>query len=133
MNNSFVSGSKLFRAGDKLASVLKSHQLLEMRIGETEIKYSDQGLSDMFAEIKDLVQKCLAEEASARISARDVLDHDFLKRDLTPTVKDMVILPSNVMLLMHILKDQITDEERKGKAFNLAVGGKLLLSLFLQK
>lgn len=99
-----------------MASVLKSHQLLEMRIGETEIRYSQQGQADLFAEIKDLILGCLTEDASDRLSARDVLDHDFLKHSLSPSLKDLTILPSNVMMLMDILKDQILDEdERKGK------------------
>ncbi len=34
-----ATGSKLFRAGDKLASVLRPQQLLEMRSGETEVTF----------------------------------------------------------------------------------------------
>ena len=52
-----ISGRKMFSASDKMASVLRPLQLLEMRIGETEIKYHDASKQKFFADAKDLIQK----------------------------------------------------------------------------
>ncbi len=38
----FFSGRKMFSATDKMANVLKPLQLLEMKLGPTEIKYHEQ-------------------------------------------------------------------------------------------
>ena len=52
-----LSGAKTFSATDKMASVLKPHQLLEMRMGSTEIKYDELGQQTFFTHAKDLILK----------------------------------------------------------------------------
>ena len=47
-----LTGRKLFQAGDKLASVLRPAQLLEMKLGDTEAMWAEQGCGDMFSEVK---------------------------------------------------------------------------------
>ena len=47
-----LTGRKLFQAGDKLASVLRPAQLLEMKLGDTEAVWAEQGCGDMFSEVK---------------------------------------------------------------------------------
>ena len=51
------SGSKMFSATDKMASVLKPHQLLEMRLGSTEMQYHENGHQNFFNDAKDLIIK----------------------------------------------------------------------------
>ena len=52
-----ISGRKMFSASDKMATVLRPLQLLEMRIGETEIKYHDSSKLRFFQDAKDLIQR----------------------------------------------------------------------------
>ncbi len=52
-----LTGSKLFSATDKMASVLKPRQLLEMKIGEAEIRYDGLGEQQFFQDAKDLITK----------------------------------------------------------------------------
>ena len=52
-----VSGTKMFSATDKMASVLRPHQLLEMRLGTTEMKYEEAGELTFFNDAKDLINK----------------------------------------------------------------------------
>jgi len=52
-----LSGTKLFSATDKMASVLKPHQLLEMRLGSTEMRYDELLQPKFFADAKDLILK----------------------------------------------------------------------------
>ena len=52
-----LSGSKMFSATDKMASVLKPHQLLEMRLGATEMNYDNLGEQSFFSDAKDLIMK----------------------------------------------------------------------------
>ena len=52
-----VSGTKMFSATDKMASVLRPHQLLEMRLGTTEMRYDEAGLLAFFNDAKDLINK----------------------------------------------------------------------------
>ena len=47
-----LTGRKLIQAGDKLASVLRPAQLLEMKLGDTEAVWVEQGCGDMFSEVK---------------------------------------------------------------------------------
>ena len=112
-----VTGSKLFRTGDKLASVLKPRQLLEMRIGETEIKYCEKSEGDLFAQIKDLVFQCLADNPEDRPSAEKALEHPFCSMALKPSVKDLALLPSTVLRITDILRDKenANEEDVKGK------------------
>ena len=115
-----VTGSKLFRdTGDKLLSVLRPLQLVEMRIGECEVKYSDDNKIEIFKEMKDLICQCLNDDPNDRITAEGALNHGFLKRKLIPTVVDMTILPSNILMLMDILKGS-DRSELDGNDVNLA-------------
>ena len=59
---------------------------------------------EIFNEMKDLICQCLADEPNERITAEAALNHTFLTRKLIPTVVDMTILPSNILMLMDILK-----------------------------
>ena len=52
-----LSGTKMFSATDKMASVLKPHQLLEMRLGATEMQYDEKGHQTFFSDAKDLIMK----------------------------------------------------------------------------
>ena len=52
-----LSGTKMFSATDKMASVLKPHQLVEMRMGFTEMKYDENGLQSFYVDAKDLILK----------------------------------------------------------------------------
>jgi len=102
-----VSGTKMFSATDKMASVLRPHQLLEMRLGTTEMKYEEAGELTFFNDAKDLINKCLHEDPSCRIRANDALNHPFFKdHDLMPTTKDMVLLPSHILQLYNVFKDE---------------------------
>lgn len=103
----------MFRAGDKFASVLKPLQLLEMRVGETEIEYAEKNHSEVFEAAKSLIKECLREDPRKRISAKDALNHDLITNfaSLRPTVKDLSILPSNVLLLSDALKG--AEDEQK--------------------
>lgn len=47
-----TTGHKLFQAGDKLASVLRPAQLLEMKLGDTEAVWAAQGLGELFNQVK---------------------------------------------------------------------------------
>jgi len=102
-----LSGTKMFSATDKMASVLKPHQLLEMRLGSTEMRYDEAGLLVFFNDAKDLIIKCLNENPASRIEAHDALNHSFFKdHDLMPTTKDMVLLPSHILQLYNVFKDE---------------------------
>jgi hypothetical protein len=52
-----LSGTKMFSATDKMASVLKPHQLIEMRMGSTEIRYDELGQQLFYTHAKDLIKK----------------------------------------------------------------------------
>ena len=47
-----ATGHKLFQAGDKLASVLRPAQLLEMKLGDTEAVWAGRGLGALFSQLK---------------------------------------------------------------------------------
>ena len=47
-----TTGRKLFQAGDKLASVLRPAQLLEMKLGDTEAVWAAQGQGELFNQVK---------------------------------------------------------------------------------
>jgi len=102
-----LSGTKMFSATDKMASVLRPHQLLEMRMGTTEMRYEESGLLAFYKDAKDLIIKCLSEDPTSRIGAHDALNHSFFKdHDLMPTTKDMVLLPSHILQLYNVFKDE---------------------------
>ena len=52
-----LSGTKMFSATDKMATVLKPHQLVEMRLGSTEIKYHEIKQDTFFKNAKDLISR----------------------------------------------------------------------------
>ena len=47
-----TTGRKLFQVGDKLASVLRPAQLLEMKLGDTEAVWAAQGQGELFNHVK---------------------------------------------------------------------------------
>jgi serine/threonine protein kinase len=49
---------------------------------------------------------CLAEDPTDRISAKAALTHQFFsEHELLPTLKDMVLLPTNVLRLLNVFDD----------------------------
>ena len=51
--------------------------------------------------------RCLSEDPTSRIGAHDALNHSFFKdHDLMPTTKDMVLLPSHILQLYNVFKDE---------------------------
>ena len=47
------------------------------------------------------------ENPASRIEAHDALNHSFFKdHDLMPTTKDMVLLPSHILQLYNVFKDE---------------------------
>ena len=51
-----LTGRKMFSATDKMASILKPHQLLEMKLGPTEIKYDEMDQLGFFGNARDLIR-----------------------------------------------------------------------------
>ncbi|TRY62784.1 hypothetical protein TCAL_00388 [Tigriopus californicus] len=101
-----VTGSKLIRAGDKLVNVLRPAQVMEMRIGEAEMRLSDHHQEALYEAVKDLITRCLDDDPDTRISSHQALQHDFLMFRTMPKIKEMVLLPSNILMLTDILKDK---------------------------
>jgi len=60
----------MFSVTDKMASVLKPLQLLEMKLGATEIKYDERNQLTFFLHAKDLIQvkSNLVEGLSSKVS-----------------------------------------------------------------
>lgn len=52
-----LTGRKMFSVSDKMAAILKPLQLLEMRIGRTEVKYDELNQQRFFADAKSLIQR----------------------------------------------------------------------------
>ena len=51
--------------------------------------------------------RCLAEDPQTRISARVAMDHPFFTdHSLMPSTKDMVILPSHILQLYNVFKNE---------------------------
>ena len=89
-----LSGHKLYQTGDKLATVLRPSQLLEMKLGNTEITWSDRGERQTFLLIKDLILKCINESPSDRITAAEALGHQLFELYLEPSTSESVLLQS---------------------------------------
>jgi len=89
-----ILGRKLFRAGDRLASVLSPHQLIEMRFGEMrDCLAADYSLSDL----QDMLVRCLDPDPSSRISAAEALKHPGLRIAPPLSRQDNILLPSPVL------------------------------------
>ena len=50
--------------------------------------------------------RCLTDEPEERITSKDALKHPLFQYELKPSVRDMAILPSNVLRLIDILGDE---------------------------
>ena len=89
-----MTGRKLFQSGDKLASVLRPSQLLEMKLGDTESVWAGQGAGDMFRLFKDLILQCIKTDSRQRITAEKALTHPLFLETPEPTMRDLFLLPS---------------------------------------
>ena len=130
----------MFSATDKMATVLKPHQLVEMRLGSTEIKYNESQQDTFFKDAKNLISRyvhpdqlwsainfdqllpfrCLDEDPFLRCTASEALNHPFFQNHvLMPTTKDMVILPSHILQLYNVFKDEKYKDpkELEGKSY----------------
>ena len=69
----------------------------------------------------NVISRCLSEDPTSRIRAQDALNHSFFKdHDLMPTTKDMVLLPSHILQLYNVFKDEKYKDpkEVEGKLFS---------------
>ena len=80
--------------GDKLASVLRPAQLLEMKLGDTEILWTERGYQKMFRLFKDLILQCVRTTPGERITAERALCHPVFLECPEPGMKDLFLLPS---------------------------------------
>ena len=92
-----LTGRKLFQTGDKLASVLKPAQLLEMKIGKTEAAWAKKGHQQIFSLIKDLILMCIKGNPKSRITAAEALNHPVFSQNAGPSMKDLFLLPSPLL------------------------------------
>jgi len=105
-----VTGRKLFQTGDKLASVLRPSQLLEMKLGETEVAWSDRGEEQMFIQLKDLILNCISEDPSSRVTADEALNHPIFKLNPDPSVNEIYILQSPILQFTRYIDEENEDE-----------------------
>ena len=108
-----LTGRKLFQAGDKLASVLRPSQLLEMKVGEAEAAWAKQGQKELFILVKELILQCILVDRDTRITAAEALNHPvFLQHPSQPTITDLYLLQSPLHQLSHFSCTE-TKEENK--------------------
>ena len=105
-----MTGHKLYQTGDKLATVLRPAQLLEMKLGGTEIAWTERGDGSMFTQLKDLILNCISEYPSTRITADEALNHPIFKVNPDPNVKEMQILQSPILQFSRYVDDNNADE-----------------------
>ena len=89
-----LTGRKLFQTGDKLASVLRPSQLLEMKLGEAEAAWAKKGQKKMFLLVRELILQCIRIDKDTRITAADALNHPVLLQHPSPTIRDLYLLQS---------------------------------------
>ena len=89
-----MTGRKLFQSGDKLTSVLRPSQLLEMKLGDTESVWAERGQANMFRLLKDLILQCIKTDSRQRITAERALSHPLFLESPEPTMRDLFLLPS---------------------------------------
>ena len=89
-----LTGRKLFQTGDKLNSVLRPSQLLEMKLGDVETVWTEKGHRTLFALIKDLILSCIRSDPESRITAVKALNHPVFSQKTAPCIRDMCLLPS---------------------------------------
>ena len=82
------------QVGDKLASVLRPAQMLEMKLGDTEIFWTERGHQKMFRLFKDLILQCVRTSPGERITAERALCHPVFLECPEPSMKDLFLLPS---------------------------------------
>jgi len=105
-----MTGHKLYQTGDKLAGVLRPAQLLEMKLGGTEIAWTERGDGSMFTQLKDLILSCISEDPSRRISADEALNHPIFELNPDTDVKEMQILQSPILQFSRCVEDNNEDE-----------------------
>ena len=99
--------------GDKLASVLRPSQLLEMKVGEAEAAWAKQGQKELFILVKELILQCILVDRDTRITAAEALNHPvFLQHPSHPTITDLYLLQSPLHQLSHFSNTE-TKEENK--------------------
>ena len=60
------------------------------------------------------VFRCLEEDPLCRISAQDALDHPFFKdHALMPSTKDMILLPSHILQMFNVFKNEKYDDPKE--------------------
>jgi len=89
-----LTGRKLFQTGDKMASVLRPAQLLEMKLGGTEVAWTKKGHKEMFSQIKELILMCISRDPITRINADEALNHPVFSQKPGPSMKDLYLLQS---------------------------------------
>ena len=89
-----LTGRKLFQVGDKLASVLRPAQLLEMKMGDTELLWSEMGHGSMFRLFKDLILQCIRTDPKERTNVETALSHPVFLETPEPRMRDLFLLPS---------------------------------------
>jgi len=108
-----LTGSKLFRQGDKLAAVLRPSQLLMMRLGAAEAACTEAGQEGYFSLIQEVISLCLEEDPAKRITAEAALRHPALHLPhLHPQHSDLLLLPSPVLRLAPVGEEGRSEEER---------------------
>ena len=86
-----------------------------MRIGESEVRYSDSGNADVFVQIKDFITCCLKEDVDERLSTARAAEHPLLKRELMPEEGDLELLPTRVVMIMEgVLRGRSAGRARDG-------------------
>ena len=104
-----MTGHKLYQAGDKLANVLRPAQLLEMKLGGTEVAWTDRGDGQIFTQLKNLISSCISEDPSSRITANEALNHAIFKLNPEQNVNETRILQSPILQFSRCVDDNNGD------------------------
>ncbi|XP_064632012.1 serine/threonine-protein kinase Kist-like [Lineus longissimus] len=67
--------------------------------------------SSVVGDLKNLVQRCLSCHSTERISVAAAISHPFFHHYLTPSYRDMLLLPSPVLCLLNMVDDGDLESE----------------------